>query len=588
MSAQTSCKTAISGGSLRTGKGSKRREVVGVILLASGLFVALALLSFQLGGGRLMGPLGDRCASALYWLVGVGSYLVTAGLFALALRLLVGQPTIRGIAEAAGALAGLASVVVLLHLAGHNLQTRGIAAGGMAGEFLAEVLRAAVSTAGAVLVSCLGLALAIMATTSFEAARVGRAIIASARLLLKAARWLVVSTVSTVGTVVTAILPERSGARTEDDEKGEDDAGSDDDKDDGDGDGDHDEFDVGRGEEVAARRHKDATKHTAGAGAGAAKAAKSRATEKRRPGHPESGGRHDERQPVPISGEIDDKTVPNDMADPTAANGNEAANRRPNSKAAFRVVDGYASSRGRPQATGKSVRDGGGAGAGAGPVTAAASLPTDTAPTLLASAPSDRASSAYDGRESAEYDGRQEPVIVEPAFRKASNRDMKEKEKQAEANRPGFILKEGHYQLPPVSLLKYDDTSVKLDTDCMRELAAKLEGALKDYGIQGNVVAIRPGPVVTMYEYAPAPGTRLNKIASLADDLAMTLEAISVRIVAPIPGKAAVGIEIPNKQRETVFFKEIVAADVFYKGKSKLMLALGKDSEGGPVAVDLA
>ena len=81
----------------------------------------------------------------------------------------------------------------------------------------------------------------------------------------------------------------------------------------------------------------------------------------------------------------------------------------------------------------------------------------------------------------------------------------------------------------------------------MLELSAKLTQTLENYGVKGDVVAIRPGPVVTMYEFAPAPGTRVNKIVNLTDDLALALEALRVRIVAPIPGKAAVGIEVPNK-----------------------------------------
>jgi S-DNA-T family DNA segregation ATPase FtsK/SpoIIIE len=122
----------------------------------------------------------------------------------------------------------------------------------------------------------------------------------------------------------------------------------------------------------------------------------------------------------------------------------------------------------------------------------------------------------------------------------------------------------------------------------MLELSAKLTQTLENYGVKGDVVAIRPGPVVTMYEFAPAPGTRVNKIVNLTDDLALALEALRVRIVAPIPGKAAVGIEVPNKSREKVFLKEILADDVFRKARSRLPLAIGKDIEGGPSVVDLA
>jgi S-DNA-T family DNA segregation ATPase FtsK/SpoIIIE len=182
------------------------------------------------------------------------------------------------------------------------------------------------------------------------------------------------------------------------------------------------------------------------------------------------------------------------------------------------------------------------------------------------------------------------PVIVESQFRHPKKDEMKAKEEKVDANRLGFIpLGDGDFQLPPVNILDYDESqAVSIDRTAMLEMSAKLIQTLENYGIQGQVTAIRPGPVVTMYEFAPAPGTRLNKIVNLADDLAMSLEALKVRIVAPIPGKAAVGIEVPNRTRETVYLKEILADDVFQQGKFKLPLALGKDIEGAPVVVDLA
>jgi S-DNA-T family DNA segregation ATPase FtsK/SpoIIIE len=181
-------------------------------------------------------------------------------------------------------------------------------------------------------------------------------------------------------------------------------------------------------------------------------------------------------------------------------------------------------------------------------------------------------------------------VIVEPRFKNADKATMAAKEKAAEAERQTFIkLGEGDYQLPSIQLLNYDATTAnQIDKTAMLELSAKLTQTLENYGVRGDVVAIRPGPVVTMYEFAPAPGTRVNKIVNLTDDLALALEALRVRIVAPIPGKAAVGIEVPNKTREKVFLKEILADDAFLKGRAKLPLALGKDIEGGPSVVDLA
>jgi len=182
------------------------------------------------------------------------------------------------------------------------------------------------------------------------------------------------------------------------------------------------------------------------------------------------------------------------------------------------------------------------------------------------------------------------PMIFEPKFQHADKATMAAKEKAADQERQSFIkLGDGDYQLPSIQLLNYDASSVNaVDKFAMLELSAKLTQTLENYSVKGDVVAIRPGPVVTMFEFAPAPGTRVNKIVNLTDDLALALEALRVRIVAPIPGKAAVGIEVPNKSREMVFLKEILADDMFRKGKAKLPMAIGKDIEGGPSVVDLA
>jgi DNA segregation ATPase FtsK/SpoIIIE, S-DNA-T family len=196
---------------------------------------------------------------------------------------------------------------------------------------------------------------------------------------------------------------------------------------------------------------------------------------------------------------------------------------------------------------------------------------------------------AIEAEVAAEDSGR-EPVIVESKFRKKDSAELAESDETSGGEKLDFIpLREGAYQLPPTSILTYDESQTSmLDKSAMLELSAKLTQTLENYGVKGEVVAIRPGPVVTMYEFAPAPGTRLNKIVNLTDDLAMSLEALRVRIVAPIPGKAAVGIEVPNDNRETVYFKEIIVDDGFKKSSAKLPLALGKDIEGAPVTVDLA
>jgi S-DNA-T family DNA segregation ATPase FtsK/SpoIIIE len=115
-----------------------------------------------------------------------------------------------------------------------------------------------------------------------------------------------------------------------------------------------------------------------------------------------------------------------------------------------------------------------------------------------------------------------------------------------------------------------------------------LESKLHDFGVKGSVVAVRPGPVITTYEFEPAPGVKVNRIVSLADDLQMALRAVSVRILAPIPGKAVVGIEVSNPNREKVYLREILDSPGFHQADSPLSLALGKDPVGNPLAADLA
>ncbi|MCA9538184.1 MAG: DNA translocase FtsK [Myxococcales bacterium] len=145
------------------------------------------------------------------------------------------------------------------------------------------------------------------------------------------------------------------------------------------------------------------------------------------------------------------------------------------------------------------------------------------------------------------------------------------------------------YRLPPLHLLDYDDSDqVEVDPAYLQEQAEKLVESLRTFRIDGRVTEIHPGPVVTMFEFEPAPGVRISKIASLADDLAMALKAVKVRIVAPIPGKGVVGFEVPNKRREAVYLKEIIGSEAFRSRKNHLPLSLGKDIAGEPSMTDLA
>jgi S-DNA-T family DNA segregation ATPase FtsK/SpoIIIE len=145
------------------------------------------------------------------------------------------------------------------------------------------------------------------------------------------------------------------------------------------------------------------------------------------------------------------------------------------------------------------------------------------------------------------------------------------------------------FTVPPIDILTGESQGpIEVDRDALTNTAEKLRATLASHGIQGQVTQIRPGPVVTMFEFLPAAGVKVSRISSLSDDLAMGMKALRVRIIAPIPGKGVVGIEIPNAKRQTVVLKELVEQEAFQKSPSKLAMCLGKDVEGLPYIVDLA
>ncbi len=143
--------------------------------------------------------------------------------------------------------------------------------------------------------------------------------------------------------------------------------------------------------------------------------------------------------------------------------------------------------------------------------------------------------------------------------------------------------------LPPVDLLAPVPASrITVSKAVLDKQSQALTSCFADFGIQGEVQGVQPGPVVTMFEYKPAPGIKVSRIAGMGDDLALALKARAVRIVAPLPGRDTVGIEIPNEQRQTVYLREILDDPAFTDAKAQLPLALGKDIQGNPKIADLA
>jgi len=158
---------------------------------------------------------------------------------------------------------------------------------------------------------------------------------------------------------------------------------------------------------------------------------------------------------------------------------------------------------------------------------------------------------------------------------------------QREPHRPTIA---GQFNLPALNLLAEPKAAGKdpsLTREALEQNARRLEGVLEDFGVRGEIVHVRPGPVVTLYELEPAPGIKSSRVIGLADDIARSMSAISAR-VAVVPGRNAIGIELPNARRETVYLRELLASRDFQTTKHRLALALGKTIGGEPVVADLA
>ncbi|MXU64821.1 DNA translocase FtsK [Oceanomicrobium pacificus] len=145
------------------------------------------------------------------------------------------------------------------------------------------------------------------------------------------------------------------------------------------------------------------------------------------------------------------------------------------------------------------------------------------------------------------------------------------------------------YQIPPLTLLESPTEIVRqtMSNDALAENARMLESVLDDYGVKGEIVSVKPGPVVTMYELEPAPGLKASRVIGLADDIARSMSALAAR-VSTVPGRSVIGIELPNESREKVLLREILSARAYGESNHKLPLALGKDIGGEPVVANLA
>lgn len=181
------------------------------------------------------------------------------------------------------------------------------------------------------------------------------------------------------------------------------------------------------------------------------------------------------------------------------------------------------------------------------------------------------------------------PNVIEANLFKEEQETKEEKVKQVLQLEHALTVEDEHYEFPPIQLLaEGDKKGIKGGKKAVADTATRLQKTLYSFGVSAKVENVSVGPAITRYELKPAEGVRVSKIANLADDIALNLAAETIRIEAPIPGKQAVGIEVPNKENEVVTLRDIIDCDKFREHKSKLAFALGKDVAGNEVVTDIA
>lgn len=182
-----------------------------------------------------------------------------------------------------------------------------------------------------------------------------------------------------------------------------------------------------------------------------------------------------------------------------------------------------------------------------------------------------------------------QPDVIENNLFRQEEEKKEDKTKEVLQLEHAMIVEDENYEYPPIELLgKPDKKKLKGGAKALTDTATKLQKTLYSFGVSAKVENVSVGPAITRYELKPAEGVRVSKIANLADDIALNLAAETIRIEAPIPGKQAVGIEVPNKEKEAVHLREVLESEEFQNNNSKLTVALGKDVAGNIQLADIA
>ncbi|MCA9652695.1 MAG: DNA translocase FtsK 4TM domain-containing protein [Myxococcales bacterium] len=530
-------------------------EFLGVALLAAGALMFGGLISYQGGEGTLMGPVGQLAASALYASFGMASYLIALGVVGMGVQALLGLRMEVGISEGVGFAVATMAGCVLLHVMFPGYRVHGYTAGGLTGELVGEVSLGMFHHAGTYLVAIAVMCAGLLASTPLSSAHlvslarlVWRGLRATFRYLVGGARDLIRAQREAIAQEDAEAYAEEEEAFEEEDELDED----------GSQEAELDEEEPQEDElddEQALAMELPTPK-------------KARAAKGKR-------NRRKKAEPAPEIAE--EETEPEeDEAEELEGAEADKADRKRSGKGNRKRAAAEAKPEPEPEPE---------------PEVAAEELPeivvkTDDPP--AAEPEPEGAASESEAEGEPTRSGKKAPPRP-GQLRPVAARAAEPEEPRPRPGIPGVLkLSVGPYQLPPLRLFEAATTErEELDRDFVLEQAQRLVTTLAEFRIKGKVTKIHPGPVITRYEFKPEAGTKLSKIESLENDLAMALEAIRIRILAPIPGKASVGFEVPNKVRETVYIKEILE-DESFGTKKRLPLALGKDITGKVSSCDLA
>lgn len=542
------------------------REAAALLLFASGVFVALALASFRgdpadagVHGADWVGPVGAEIASSLVGLLGVVAWGIVVELFAFGVPLLRGRPSIANLARLAGDIIVALIVAALLHVAAPSATAFGaMPLGGAFGELFGELLRSLFSNIGSYIIglTVIGLILINRASFSFIA-------------------WV-----------------QRAGRTTE----------------------------------KAAEKAAAGAKAVAGAWARAKELEKQRAeraARAKKAADPTIKESHDEQAIIAVLTEDEANTptpprvrlaTDTEIATPPLLLRDAPTPAPPPVRPAKKKASAPKKEKSPPSAA-PTVNEAVAETASEPPESVPAkpvpeATPTEPARAMAATAATDELPAADETALSKDIELpaveelSPSPVVAEkPKAPKPEASKKREKEPEAgpvivdtkpqQETRKSDTAKlvpavgEG-FRLPPTALLEPPpEKASDIDDEQLRENARLLEKVLGDYGVQGKVEEIHPGPTVTTYEVTPAAGTKVSKVSSLAADLALGLSR-KVRIIAPIPGKNRIGFELPNESRSPVSLRELIEDERFMKLKAPLPVVLGRDQVGAPYFADLA